>query len=98
MGASTRCSCATIAGIASVTIVPAILRPFPNVAMDVIETPRVWLEAVDRHRASTILALGAAALIGVDTAIIVGLLGRDRGPPPERRRRAGARHVLALGL
>ena len=29
---------------------------------------------------------------------LVGLLGRDRGPPPERRRRAGARHVLALGL
>src|SRR5262249_48347810 len=55
------CSGAAIARIACVAIVPAVLGPLPDVAVDVIETPRVRLEAVHRHRALPILALGASS-------------------------------------
>jgi len=42
---------------------PAVFCPFPDVAMDVIETPGVRLKGVDRHCAMPILTLGATAYI-----------------------------------
>src|SRR5262249_5222629 len=65
---------------------------------DVIEAPRVRLKAVHGHRALSVFALGATALVRVRTAVVVRLLWRDRRPPPERCRRAGASYVLALDL
>src|SRR5262249_17330124 len=49
-------------------------------------------------RTVTVFASGAAALIGIGAAVVVRLLGRDGRTPPERRRRARARHVFPLGL
>src|SRR5262245_66572631 len=77
--------------------VPAlsVLGPFPNVAVDVVKTPGVWLEAVDRQRALARFALGAPARI-CGVAIVVGLFGCNGRTPPERRRGVGASDVLAL--
>ena len=79
---------------AAIAVVLAVLHPFPHIPVHLVETPRVGLEGVDRHRLLTVLALGAAA-IG-ETAIIVGLARRDRRTPPEWRRGAGAGDVFPL--
>src|SRR5262245_16867642 len=96
VSADARCPCAPIAGIANVALDPAVFGPFPDVTMYLIEAPRVGLEAVDGHRALPILALGARSVRVV--AVVVGLLRRDRRPPPEWCRRTSSRHVLPLGL
>src|SRR5262245_37764244 len=75
-----------------------VLDPLPHVTVHVVEPPWVRLEAVDGYRLPPILSFGSAALVRLGAAIIVGLRGHDRSPPPERRRRARARHVLALRL
>jgi len=38
--AVSRYSCAAVAGVASVSVVPAVLRPLINIAVDVVATPR----------------------------------------------------------
>jgi hypothetical protein len=70
-------------GLPSLNQFPAVLCPLLDVCVHVIETPRVRLKAVDRHRALAILTLGAAALVRLETTVVVGLLPRDRRFPPE---------------
>jgi hypothetical protein len=41
------CSGPTICGVADIAIVPAVLRPFKNVAVHLIQAPGVRLEAID---------------------------------------------------
>src|SRR5262249_46980470 len=90
-------ACCSRAAVDGGAAVGAILRPFPHVAVDIVEAPWVGVEAVDGHRALPILTLRAASLVAVSTAIIVGLLRRDPRTPPERRRRFRARDILSLG-
>src|SRR5262249_57112459 len=67
--------------------------------MDVVETPRVWLEAVNRDSLLAVLAFATAPFVRVvDGSIIICPLRCDRGAPPERRSSTCTRHVFALGL
>ena len=58
----------TIARVAGILFIPAILGPFPYVAMHVVETPRIGGETVDGHRPLAPHALEAARIR--DVAII----------------------------
>src|SRR5947207_8931848 len=75
---------------------PAVPGPLRPVAVDLIEPEGIRGEGVHRDRSSPELALAAAA---VDApAVVIGLLRRDRGAGPERRRRSGPVDVFALRL
>src|SRR5262249_11525491 len=74
--------------------------------MHLIQAPGVGLEAADGYRAPPINTVGAG---GVPPSVAVGLLRRERRPPPgllrrarrpppEWCRRTSSRHVLPLGL
>src|SRR5262249_19269573 len=85
-----------ISRVAGVAVVPAVGRPLPHVAVDLVETPGGCCETVHRHRPPPVLAYRAAP---IDTgAIIIRLLGCDRWAPPERGGGVDLCHVLALGL
>src|SRR5262245_25239379 len=58
-----------IARIPCIFSIPAILGPFPHVAVHVVETPRIRTESVDTNRRHPALALDAAAICCV--AIVV---------------------------
>src|SRR5215510_9523762 len=91
----TGCPHASVAGIAGVRFVPAILCPVPYIAMDIVEAPRIGSEAVNSQRRLTPLPSGA---LTIGLAIVVGELGRNRRSPPERRGGAGACRILAFRL
>ena len=57
----------------SIAVVPAVLSPLPDVAMDVVKPPGVWLEAVDGHRVPAIFPLGSETFVRLGTAVVVGL-------------------------
>src|SRR5215510_4062430 len=71
-------SCATITRISGVAVVPAIVRPFPEVAMDVEKTPRVGLEAINCHCLPPKFAFGSSAFVGRGSPVVVGLPWCDR--------------------
>src|SRR5262249_27971648 len=77
-----RCPGRAIGWRSLIAVSVAVLDPLPHIAVHLIETPWVRLERVDRHRSRA--------------AIKVGLAGRDRRTPPERRRCAGARSIFPL--
>jgi hypothetical protein len=85
------------AGRPVVVAVIAILDPLPDVAMHVVKTPRVRLEAAHGYGRLSILALRASTLIDV-VAIIVGLGRGNRRTPPEWRGRSGAGRILPFRL
>ena len=61
---SPRRSRAAVARIAGVTFVPAVLRPLPDVAVDVVEAKRIGREAIDRHCVTAIFTLEPPPLYG----------------------------------
>src|SRR5262245_56542140 len=67
---------ASVTRITAVLVVPAIFRPIPNVAMDVVKSPRICTETVHAHSLLPPLALGALSVRVV--SIVIGLIGRDR--------------------
>src|SRR5712675_267634 len=79
-----------------VIVVPTIRRPFPHVAVHLVEAPRVGMEKVDRHGFFPILFFRSAAIPVI--AIVIRLPRRDRMPPPERCVRAGPRHIFSFRL
>src|SRR5262249_11271751 len=78
----------TVGGRSIVGIVIAILDPLEDVAVHLIETPRVRLEGVDRE----------CPALRVAEAVVVCLAGGDRGAPPEGRGRPSTRDLFALGF
>ena len=69
---------------------PAILRPFPDVADHVVQTEAVGRKAADRRRLlATPLAAGKSEVAPVSPQILA---------PGIRRRRPGTRRVLPLGF
>ena len=90
-------SCVTIPRISAVAFVPAILRPLPNIAVNIVKSPRIRLEAVDWHSLPAIFALRAAPRVQ-EVSVIVCLVWCDCPAPPERCRSPRPCHVLALGL
>src|SRR5262249_52241797 len=68
----------------------------PDVAMHDVETPGIGGEAIDRYRLNPVFAFGATA-VGV-VSVVVGLAGRDRRAPPERRRCPRPRRILPFRL
>jgi hypothetical protein len=42
---------------ASVARVPTVLHPFVDVAMDLIEAPRIRCKGIDRHRSLSVVSL-----------------------------------------
>jgi hypothetical protein len=74
----------------------AILERIPNIAVHLVETPRIGLEFIDRQRPLPTFTLHAAG-VG-DGAVVVGLARGNRAPPPERRGCPCPRDVLPLRL
>ena len=69
-------SCASVTRIAVIFVVPAIFRPIPNVAVNVVKTPRVRTKTVHAYgllRPPALLALSVSFV-----ALVVGLVRRDR--------------------
>ncbi len=73
-----------------IAVVPAVLDPFPDVAMYVMQPPGIRIEAADRCR---LLIVPAAA-----AAIAVGAVAADGVAPPVDRARARPRRIFPLGL
>jgi hypothetical protein len=59
-----RCSRTAISGVAHVAVVPAVLRPFKGVAVNIVKVPPVRIETVDGYRTPAAVAPGAATLEG----------------------------------
>src|SRR5262249_35549242 len=76
--ALSRCSCTAITWITLIALVPAIFCPLQNVAVHVVETPRVRLEGIHCNGLLPILTLRTTTLVEFNTAVVVGLLRRDR--------------------
>jgi hypothetical protein len=53
---------ASISGVVLIAGIPTVFRPLPHVAMHVVKTPRICLEAVDRDRLLSILRTGTASI------------------------------------
>src|SRR3954470_13813654 len=68
---------------AGVAAVVAVVGPFVDVAVDVVDAEGVRLEHIGGNGLLAIDALGAAAGIGVDGAVIISLGRRDAGAEPE---------------
>src|SRR5262245_43525985 len=73
--------CGSVARIAAVRLVPAILRPVPDIAVHVIKTPGIGQKAVHHNGCIAPLAERTAS-IG-NASVVVGLVGRNRIAPPE---------------
>src|SRR5215469_11826022 len=91
------CPCRTVAGGAIIAAVPAILYPFPDIAVNLIKPPGVRLEEFHWNCLLPVFPFPPVTAIGV-SAIVIRLLRRDRCAPPERRGCSGARHIFPLGL
>src|SRR5262249_53006487 len=82
-----------------VAILVAILGPFPDVAVHLVQIPGVWLERIDSFSALAIQPGGAAALVYLRVfPVVIGLVRCYRAAPPEGRDRCGARHVFTFGF
>src|SRR5262245_35066539 len=73
-GAVPRAPRGSVARIARVGLVPAVLGPVPDVAVYAVAPPWIGAEAVDRHRSLPPLALRPLGIGG--PAVEVGLFGR----------------------
>src|SRR5262249_31671026 len=90
------CPSRAVCGGAAIAIVIAILCPFPNIAMNLIKTPRIGLEAINRHGLLPVFPFLAAALVRLRATVVIGLLRRDRGTPPKWRCGSRPCHILTL--
>src|SRR5262249_3169522 len=90
--------CRSVRRRPSVSTLVAILRPFPNIPMHLVQIPRFGLEHVDFYSALAILSLGTSALVRRRFPVIVRLVRCYRRAPPEGRNRRSARHVFAFGF
>ena len=82
-------------GSTSVESMVTIVQPLEYVAVHLIKAPRIGRKTINWQRLSPKYSLRSAV---VWVAVIVGILGRDRCAPPERRACPSASHILALGL
>jgi hypothetical protein len=63
---------ASVTRIAVIPVIPAIFRPIPNIAVDVVKTLGIGTEPVDAHGRLPPLVLRTVV------AFVVGLVRRDR--------------------
>jgi hypothetical protein len=64
---------AAVSRITGIFVIPAILGPFPDIAVHIVESPRIGAEAIDGNGRLAPFALCPAAM--GDVAIVVGLVG-----------------------
>src|SRR6266446_8298771 len=76
--------------------IPAIFHPLRDVAPPGEYAPGVRLDVRPNNRPAPKLPLRTAGVSEI--AVIVCLLGRDRGAPPERRLGAGPGRIFPFGL
>src|SRR6516162_6743670 len=80
-----------------VIVVPTIFRPLRHITMHLIEAPGIGIKRIDRQRLVPKFSPHTVVAVYFG-AFVIGLGGRNRRSPPERRRRSASGHVFALGL
>src|SRR3954452_24599829 len=87
--------CAAVRSGPDIAFIVAVLGPVVDVAMHLVEAPRVGPELVDRQR--LVSALPASCLPGRAVSVI-RVCDRDGCAPPKRLTRAGPSDIFALGF
>ena len=88
----TGCPGRTIRWGSPIIVVVAVFCPFPNITMNLVETPRVRLECVNRERLLLIFPTRT------DAVVVICPPCRNRSAPPIRRGRTGTRHIFSFGF